>query len=241
MDPLDRLTGTEILCITNTKKSLPSSVTMARGKRGFKFTADELESLAESVEEIVPISSTEWERVWNQHISFFPDRNRTAESLKRKFQEMARVKIPTGDPECPRHIRIAKRAYYAIVKATNGSTGGGSDDWEGGGLGEEEEEEGEDNGEESEGEEGGNVGDDDNEGGTSLGVDPTNLFGEAVRIDFEQGGQDGVANVDGNAGVEILVVEEGAAVRAVEGAAATASVSAASSHSVSTTGRGKRA
>jgi hypothetical protein len=103
---------------------------------------------------------------------------------------MARTKNPTGDPECPRHIRIAKRAYYAIVKATNGSTGGGSDDWEGGGLGEEEEEEGEDDDEEIEGDEGGDVGDDDNEGGTRLGVDLTNHFGEAVRIDFERGGWD---------------------------------------------------
>ena len=155
--------------------------------------------------------------------------NRTAESLKRKFQEMARTKIPTGDPECPGHICIAKWAYYAIVKATDGSTGGGSDDWDGGGLGEEEEEEGEDDDKEIEGEEGGDVGDDDNKGGTSLGVDLTNLFGEAVRIDFEQGGRDDGANVDCGA------------VRAEEGAAATASVSAASSCCVSTTGRGKRA
>ncbi len=50
---------------------------------------------------------------------------------------MAKAKIPTGDPECPCHIRIAKRLYYSIVKATDGSTGKGSDDWEGGGLGEE--------------------------------------------------------------------------------------------------------
>jgi hypothetical protein len=104
---------------------------MVRGKRGFKLTTNELESLAESIEEFVPISSTEWERVWNEHISIHPHRNRTAKSLKCKFQEMARAKIPTGDPECQRHIRIAKQAHYSIVKATDGSTGEGSDDWEG--------------------------------------------------------------------------------------------------------------
>jgi hypothetical protein len=109
---------------------------MVWGKRGFKFTTNELESLAESVEEFVPISSTEWERVWNEHISIFPNRNWTAESLKRKVQEMARAKIPTGDPECPCHIRIAKRVNYFIVKPMDGSTGEGSNDWEGGGLGE---------------------------------------------------------------------------------------------------------
>ncbi len=84
---------------------------MVGGKRGFKFTTDELESLAESVKEFVPISGTEWEQVWNGHISIFPNRNWTAESLKCKFQEIARAKIPTGDPECPRHIRMAKQAY----------------------------------------------------------------------------------------------------------------------------------
>ena len=89
---------------------------MAKGKRGFKFTTGELEALAEAVEELVPISTTEWERVWDQHITRYPDQQRTLESLKRKFQELARAKIKTGDPNMPRHICVAKRAYYAIVK-----------------------------------------------------------------------------------------------------------------------------
>ena len=72
-----------------------SSVTMPGGKRGFKFTVAELESLAETVEEFVPISSTEWERVWNQHIYFSPDKNRTAESLK----------------PCQPHVRCSRKVY----------------------------------------------------------------------------------------------------------------------------------
>lgn len=136
------MTGTEFKCKKITKKksvgtSLLSTdhilllpvralgVVMAKGKRGFKFTTGELEALAESVEELVPISTTEWERVWDQHIARYPDQQRTLESLKRKFQELARAKIKTGDPNMPRHIRVAKRAYYAIVKKTDGSTGGG--------------------------------------------------------------------------------------------------------------------
>ena len=49
--------------------------------------------------------------------------------FKCKFQELARKKIPTGDLECPPHIRNAKRIYRKIVLATDGSTGGsdGSD------------------------------------------------------------------------------------------------------------------
>jgi hypothetical protein len=95
-------------------------------------------STGEGCKEIVPISSSEWERVWNQHIFFFPNRNQTTKSLKCTFQKIARTKIPTCEPECLHHICIAKWASYAIIKATDGSTGEGSDDWEGGGLGEEE-------------------------------------------------------------------------------------------------------
>ena len=36
---------------------------------------------------------------------------------------MAKLKMPTGDPNMPHHIRVAKRAYYVIVKGSDGSTG----------------------------------------------------------------------------------------------------------------------
>jgi hypothetical protein len=88
---------------------------MANGKRGFKFTIQELESLVKAVEELVPISNTEWE-------------DQTIQSLKHKLQEMARAKIKTGDPNMPPHIRGAKQAYFGIVKKTDDSMGGGSDD-----------------------------------------------------------------------------------------------------------------
>ncbi len=65
-----RLTGTEFLCIPNIntknppqpplKSTPPSPSVMAKGMRGYKFIASELESLAKAVEEIIPISSTEW-------------------------------------------------------------------------------------------------------------------------------------------------------------------------------------
>ncbi len=37
-------------------------------------------------------------------------------------------KIPAGDPNCPPHIRSAKRIYQLIVKATDGSDGESGDD-----------------------------------------------------------------------------------------------------------------
>ncbi len=37
------------------------------------------------------------------------------------------TKIPTGDPNCPPHVRNAKRIYYKIVLVTDGSMGGSED------------------------------------------------------------------------------------------------------------------
>ncbi len=77
-----------------------------------------------AVEEIVPIGNPEWECVWERHNSCYPNKDRTVESLKRKFQELAKKKVPTGDPNCPPHIIYAQRIYRKIVEATDGSTGG---------------------------------------------------------------------------------------------------------------------
>jgi hypothetical protein len=77
---LDRSTGTELISVKNHKhKKVPRHhllpliliisfpiplstilvVTMAKGKRGFKFTISKPESLVEAVEELVPISNTD--------------------------------------------------------------------------------------------------------------------------------------------------------------------------------------
>ena len=70
------------------------------------------------------MSNTDWDNILEIHDVDFPGLNKTSYSLKRKFQEMARTKIPTGDPNCPHHIRIAKHGYYKLVKTLDGSTGG---------------------------------------------------------------------------------------------------------------------
>ncbi len=41
---------------------------------------------------------------------------------------MVRAKFKTGNPNMPPHIHGAKWAYYAIVKKTDGSMDGGSND-----------------------------------------------------------------------------------------------------------------
>ena len=89
----------------------------------------------------------------------------------------------------PPHIRVAKQAYYAIVKKTDGSTGGGSEDSIFGVRSNDEGEGGEqERGEWGDGDEDDKLDFDNNDigrdqgGGTSLRVDPTNLFGDVVDV-----------------------------------------------------------
>ncbi len=132
----------------------------------------------------------------------------------------------------------AKRVYYVIVKKTDGSTGGGSNDSI---FGERDNNSNPDEEESEDGGEGGGVGgkgdDFDNSGGeddtgttahggggrTSLGVDPTKLFGEVV------------AGVEGMNGSFVDVDRADKSV----GVAATAST-ASSSHITTSSSGGKR-
>jgi len=93
-------------------------------RRGFKFTVVEIEHLHETIEDVIPIEILDWERIWQEHSARYPTKEPTSESLKRKFQELARKKNPTGDPNCPPYVRDAKRIFHMIVQATDGSTGG---------------------------------------------------------------------------------------------------------------------
>jgi hypothetical protein len=45
---------------------------MAKGKRGLKFTIHKLEGLVKAIEELVPISNTEWEQIWDMHMTPYP-------------------------------------------------------------------------------------------------------------------------------------------------------------------------
>jgi hypothetical protein len=96
-------------------------------KEGVKFALSKVESLLEVIDEIILIGNLDWERVWNKHLAQYPTEDWTTEYLKHKFQELACMKVRTGDPNCPPHVCNAKRIYYKIVLATDGSTGGSED------------------------------------------------------------------------------------------------------------------
>ncbi len=89
--------------------------------RGANFLREELDSFLDIVNEILPISATQWERVAAMHNSRYPDKGRSMENLKRKFKELHIKQIPTGDPNCPPAVRCAKQLREAIIALLDGS------------------------------------------------------------------------------------------------------------------------
>ena len=89
--------------------------------RGANFSYEELDSLLEIVEEVLPISATQWETVAGMHRLSYPNANRTVDSIKRKSKQLHNTKIPTGDPVCPPAVRTAKRVRNAIINLMDSS------------------------------------------------------------------------------------------------------------------------
>ena len=80
------------------------------------------------MEDILPISGTDWEIVSDRHATYYPDKGRTGLQLKKKFFKMAHSLIPTGNPNIPDDIRSAKRILRLIVDKSDGDTGSRDDD-----------------------------------------------------------------------------------------------------------------
>jgi hypothetical protein len=63
---------------------------------------------------IKPADLPGWQRVLQEHNLTYAHMNRTADSLRRKFNQLNGKKIPTGDPKCPEQVRLAKRVKLSI-------------------------------------------------------------------------------------------------------------------------------
>ena len=56
----------------------------------------------------------DWEELARLHNLNFPTTGRDGAKLKRKFQQLYRVEMPTGHPMCPPNVRMAKRVRERI-------------------------------------------------------------------------------------------------------------------------------
>ena len=82
--------------------------------KNLNYSQEETTAFLNLIEKHLPIGSEEWEVVASEHKENFPVQNRTDDSLKRKFASFYRSKVPTGDPNCPPHVRRAKHLRYQI-------------------------------------------------------------------------------------------------------------------------------
>jgi len=63
--------------------------------------------MLETIGIILPVAGMEWECVEREHEGRWPDKQRTKESIKHKFQSLHRKRVPTGDLNCPPDVLTA--------------------------------------------------------------------------------------------------------------------------------------
>ena len=91
--------------------------------RGHGFSLAEIDSLLDVIKEIISIGPNEWDRVTEQHCSYYPGLGHTYDSLRRKFLLLYSHKKPTGDPSCPAYVRRAKQLWERIKQEMDISDG----------------------------------------------------------------------------------------------------------------------
>jgi hypothetical protein len=89
--------------------------------KGTNYSAEELDNFLDLVNEILPISATQWGRIAEHNMLRYPNKGCSVDSLKRKFKELHIKRIPTRDPNCPPAVHCAKRLRRAIIDLMDGS------------------------------------------------------------------------------------------------------------------------
>ena len=68
----------------------------------------------ELLEEHLPIGDDEWQKMTDMHCAAWPNPGRNSQSIRRKYHDLHRKKAPTGDPNMPPEVRVAKRVKFLI-------------------------------------------------------------------------------------------------------------------------------
>ena len=68
------------------------------------------------IKDILPIDQDDWSKVKIRHDLGFRGFNRMVDSFERKFRMLDWINFPTGDPEMPVEVCIAKRTFHKIGK-----------------------------------------------------------------------------------------------------------------------------
>ena len=81
---------------------------MSAIRRGESYTVAECENFITIMELVLPLSKYDWETVEEEHGQMYAEKHRTALSIRKKYNKLLKSGPPTGDPDCPDHIRRAK-------------------------------------------------------------------------------------------------------------------------------------
>ena len=95
-----------VFCVFRTTFTMPSRNPPASTRRGTDFMKAKTTTLLKEVERILPIDAegcTEVHDIFNSKHS-----SRGVEGLKRKFNKLANKPVPTGNPNIPEDIKLAK-------------------------------------------------------------------------------------------------------------------------------------
>ena len=92
-----------------------------RTRRGrCNYSRDETLAFLDLMERDLPIGQQEWNAINEEHAHNWSLRG--VDSLRRKYSELHRKKVPTGDPNIPPEVLAAKRIHYKIGRKAEIST-----------------------------------------------------------------------------------------------------------------------
>ena len=92
--------------VFRTTFTMPGRNPPASTRRGKGFTKAETTTLLKAVERILPIDAEGWTEV--HEIFNSKHSSRGVEGLKRKFNKLANKPVPTGNPDIPEDVKLAK-------------------------------------------------------------------------------------------------------------------------------------
>jgi hypothetical protein len=92
----------------------PKTKSKPGGGGDLKFRDEELQTLMDICDDILQVGKSKWEKVANRYNQAYPKRPRNEKALRNQFNSYANKKPPTGNPDCPHFVKLAK----LIVKKT---------------------------------------------------------------------------------------------------------------------------
>ena len=95
-----------VFCVFPTTFTMPSCNPPTSTRRGKGFTKAETTTLLKTIEQILPIDVEAWNEVHDVFNSKHTPQG--VEGLKQKFNKLANKPVPTGNPNMPEDIKLAK-------------------------------------------------------------------------------------------------------------------------------------